>query len=139
MDHPTIFSATLGLSHPWHIVEVTFAREESRMDIRLDYYLGNLFTCPHCGEAKAPCSAEEETWYHEDFFRYSTYLHVQVPRIECCQGVVATERPWSRAGSKFGRVSAPREASAAGAPETGAPPIGAGSTTEGRRLRPGQL
>jgi transposase len=134
MDHPTIFSATLGLSHPWHIVTVTFAREESRMDISLDYYLGNLFTCPRCGEEKAPCSAEEETWFHEDFFRFPTYLHARVPRIECCQGVVATERPWSRAGSKFGRVQETGE-SANDASQQGADPSALRSTTEQRRWR----
>jgi hypothetical protein len=104
MEHPAIFSATLGLSHPWHIVSVSFAREENRMDIGLDFYLGNLFTCPYCGEQKAPSYSEEEIWFHEDFFRYATYLHARVPRIECCNGIVATERPWSRSGSRFGRL-----------------------------------
>jgi hypothetical protein len=118
MDHPAIFSATLGLSHPWHIVSVTFGGEGNRMDISLDVYLGNLFTCPTCGTQKAPSFSEAEVWFHEDFFRYATYLHARVPRIECCDVIVAAERPWSRSGSKFGRllrnqgatVSIPREA-----------------------------
>jgi hypothetical protein len=103
MDHPAIFSATLGLYHPWHVVSVSFI-EETRMDIRLDFYAGNLFTCPHCGAQKAPCFSEEELWFHDDFFRYETFLHARVPRIECCQGIFATERPWSRSGSRFGRL-----------------------------------
>ena len=112
MDHPAIFSATLGLSHPWHIVSVSFASEGSRMDIGLDFYPGNLFICPHCGASRTPCSFEEEVWFHEDFFRHPTYLHACVPRIECCQGVMATERPWSRAGSKFVRLTEARGATA---------------------------
>jgi hypothetical protein len=103
MDHPAIFSATLGLCHPWHVVSVSFI-EESRMDIRLDFYPGNLFTCPHCGAQKAPCFSEEEFWFHDDFFRFATYLHARVPRIDCCQGIFATERPWSRSGSRFCRL-----------------------------------
>ena len=79
------------------------------MDISLDVHQGNLFTCPQCGESKAPCFSEDETWFHENFFRYPTYLHARVPRIECCQGVVATERPWSRAGSRFGRLAKSQE------------------------------
>ena len=130
MDHPAIFSATLGLSHPWHIVTVTFAREDNRMDISLDFYQGNSFTCPHCGKSRPPCSAEEELWFHEDFFRYPTYLHARVPRIECCHGVVATERPWSRTGSRFARV----EVRAPGTDDRllDAAPASTGGATSGR-------
>ena len=131
MDHPAIFSATLGLSHPWHIVTVTFAREGNRMDISLDFYQGNSFTCPHCGKSRPLSSAVEELWFHEDFFRYPTYLHARVPRIECCRGVMATERPWTRTGSRFARVPEDR---AAGADDrlqdTG--PAGTASTAAGR-------
>jgi hypothetical protein len=104
MEHLDIFSATLGLSPPWHIVSVAFAREESRVDISVDFYPGNLFTCPHCGQQRSPLFSKEELWFHEDFFRYAAYLDARVPRIECCQGVFTVERPWSRAGSRFGRL-----------------------------------
>jgi len=87
------------------------------MDISLDFYQGSLFTCTRCGAAQAPCGYEDELWFHENFFRYPTYLHARVPRIECCQGVVAAERPWSRAGSKFGRLAQAQEGAGERGPE----------------------
>jgi len=104
MDYPAIFSATLGLYHPWHIVSVSFGREDRRMDIRLDVFLGNLFTCPCCGKPTPPCGFEEETWFHEDFFGYATYLNARVPQLQCTTGILTADRPWSRAGSRFSRV-----------------------------------
>ena len=103
MDHPAIFSATLGLSSPWHILSVSFA-EEGRMDITVEVHPGSLFCCPSCGSRKAPSFSEEETWYHDNFFRYATYLHAHVPRLACCGGIFALDRPWSRAGSRFERL-----------------------------------
>ena len=73
MDLPAIFSSTLGLSLP----------------------------CPNCGCGGVPCQKKNETWYHDDFFRYKTYLHADVPHIECCGNIIPVERPWSREGSKF--------------------------------------
>lgn len=147
MDYPAIFSATLGLYHPWHIVSVTFAREERRMDIRLDVFVGNLFTCPYCGNQNAPRYLEEEVWFHDDFFGYATYLNAGVPRVECCNGEVAIERPWCRAGSRFARllesqgavVNLPQESGRLpGPPQAGVPKdapteTGAGKSSDTRR------
>jgi len=102
MDQPAIFSATLGLSHPWQITAVSFSKEEKRLDITVDFSQGGAFTCPTCGKEVKICEAEKETWFHSDFFRYATYLHARVPQIECsCCGMCKVERPWSREGSKF--------------------------------------
>jgi hypothetical protein len=101
MEHPAIFSATLGLSDPWQITHVTFAREEKRLDITVDYANDSTFACPHCGKEVKPSKVEHETWFHGDFFRFATYLHARVPHIECCCGLFPVERPWSREGSKF--------------------------------------
>jgi hypothetical protein len=104
MDFPAIYSATLGLHPPWHIVSVSFAREERRMDVRLSVFLGSFFNCPSCGTPRPPCSFDEEVWSHDDFFGYAAYLHASVPRIACCETTVAVERPWCRTGSRFVRV-----------------------------------
>jgi hypothetical protein len=105
MDHPAIFSATLGLSHPWQITAVSFSKEGKRMDITIDFAHGCNFTCPTCGAEGKTCGAGKETWHHHDFFRYNAYLHARVPCIECaCCGVITVERPWNRAGSKFALI-----------------------------------
>lgn len=102
MEHPPIFSATLGLSLPWQIQTVTFAKEEKRLDISIVYNHASPLTCPICGVAGKCCSEEKELWFHDDFFQYETYLHVRVPSIKCsCCGILPIERPWSRVGSRF--------------------------------------
>ena len=105
VEHPEIFSATLGLSDPWQITHVTLSREEKRLDITVDYAHDGTFPCPRCGKKVKTCKVENETWFHDNFFRFATYLHARVPYIECCCGLCPVERPWSRAGSKFSLIS----------------------------------
>ena len=105
-NNATIFSATLGLFHPWRVISVTFAKEEKRLDIDIDVSRGSTFVCAACGAEMETCEIQNETWYHQDFFSYETYLHARVPLVECCCcGVLPAERPWSRAGSKFIQLS----------------------------------
>ena len=101
MELSAIFSSTLGLSLPWQITSVSFCRDEKRLDINVDFLDNNSLPCPHCGCGGAPCQKKTETWYHDDFFRYATYLHAHVPHIECCGNVIPVERPWSSEGSRF--------------------------------------
>ena len=100
-----IFSATLGLFHPWKISSVTVSREERRMDITIDFVSDNSICCPLCGKDGEICEAAREIWRHDNFLNYRTYLHVRVPLRKCVMcGVSEVERPWSREGSKFTRV-----------------------------------
>lgn len=101
MEKKSIFSATLGLAHPWQVTAVTFASDEHRLDITIDYGGDELPVCPNCGKPVAAATVRDETWYHQDFFKYATYLHARVPWIECCCGRHPVERPWSRSGSRF--------------------------------------
>jgi hypothetical protein len=101
MELPTIFSSTLGLSPPWQISAVSFAKDEKRLDITVDYLNENILPCPFCGAKTSRCLMTSETWFHEDFFRYATYLHARVPHFECCGAIVPVERPWMNSGSKF--------------------------------------
>ena len=108
IEQMAIFSATLGLSPPWQVTAATFAKESNRLDLNIEYAQANPVACPICGrtESSAPEEIMVETWYHDDFFRYATYLHAKVPVMSCCCGCkFPMERPWSRVGSKFSRVS----------------------------------
>ncbi|WP_183363389.1 transposase family protein [Geomonas limicola] len=109
------------------------------MDIRLDVFLGNLFTCPCCGKPTPPCGFEEETWFHEDFFGYATYLNARVPQLQCSAGILSADRPWSRTGSRFSRLlptGAVVTALAAGELEPGAEAGVPHSTSESRVSQP---
>lgn len=111
MERTAIFSATLGLFPPWQVTSASFAKESNRLDIHVEYTHQSGHDCPFCGESGACCLAEtvQETWYHEDFFRYATYLHARVPLLTCrCGGTFHLERPWSRDGSRFCRVKPPQ-------------------------------
>lgn len=105
MDFPDIFSSTLGLSPPWKITDVSYAQSEKRMDITVSFAVIDAIECPLCGTLRKMCYAIEEVWFHSDFFYHATYLHTQVPYIQCCQ-LLSVERPWSRKGSKFSLMSA---------------------------------
>jgi transposase len=104
MEQMAIFSATLGLSPPWKVTSASFAKDCNRLDITIEYTHGSPLDCPVCGGKGTSCHFETvgEIWYHDDFFRYVTYLHAQVPLMACCcGGRFELERPWSRTGSKF--------------------------------------
>lgn len=101
MNQLTLFSSTLGLVHPWQVTSVAFAEGDKRIDITVDYdYLCDV-CCPLCGAGGRVCATEAETWFHDDYLCYATYLHANVPRVECCGTLIPVERPWSRSGSKF--------------------------------------
>ena len=103
MTHNSIFSATLGLSPPWRVTSVTFAQEEKRLDIMVEFSPGDNLNCPDCGAEPEHFFTETETWHHDNFLRYSTFLHARVPNHRCCT-VLPVARPWARAGSKFGKL-----------------------------------
>lgn len=102
-----IFSATLGLSAPWQVTSATFAKESNRLDINIEYAPVTSIDCPFCGKpvSSLPSETMLEVWHHEDFFRYTTYLHAKVPVMTCCGRSFPQERPWSRVGSKFFRLT----------------------------------
>ena len=106
MEQHSLFSATLGLYHPWKISTILFSKEEKRLDITIDFTHDESFVCPVCGKIVELCDVADETWHHNNFFRFATYLHARVPQMNCsCCGISIVERPWSRAGSRFVLVS----------------------------------
>ena len=103
MDSLAIFSATLGLSAPWQITEITFAKGQGRLDITVSANDGSVPPCPRCGISGSQFSEDEsESWVNPNFFGHETYLHANFPSLRClCGNIFTFERPWSRAGSKF--------------------------------------
>ena len=111
MEQMAIFSATLGLFSPWQVTSASFAKESNRLDIHVEYAHPAAHDCPFCG-GRGTCSLAgtvQEIWYHDDFFRYATYLHARVPLLACrCGRKFHQERPWCRAGSRFSRLRTPQ-------------------------------
>ncbi|MRR54688.1 MAG: transposase family protein [Deltaproteobacteria bacterium] len=102
MEHPAIFAATLGLSYPWQIVSLAMEKESNRLDISIDFVGDCPTTCSALTAQGRPCQVERETWFHDDFFNYKTFLHIRAPRPLCPNCWIApSKRPWLRPGSKF--------------------------------------
>ena len=100
MDFPDIFSATLGLTPPWQVTDVSFDSTGKRLDITVSFAVLDSIQCPLCGTFNKMAHTSDEVWFHGDFFCHATYLHTEVPYIHCCE-LISVERPWSREGSRF--------------------------------------
>lgn len=105
MQNPTeaLFTLALNLTPPWTCIRVDFSKEDSRMDIAIDFQRGSRFPCPECGATNlAVHDTVAKQWRHLDFFQHVCYLHARVPRITCPEhGTRLVTIPWSRPGSGF--------------------------------------
>jgi hypothetical protein len=60
-----LFEAALGIAEPWQVSDATFAPDQGRLDIYLDFPRGTRFTCPEGDEDACPVhDTESKTWRH---------------------------------------------------------------------------
>lgn len=82
----TFFADLLGVNPPWLVTRVTHDDEAGRVDLFVEHGSGVRFPCPVCEEF---CSVYDHTpereFRHLNVFRYSTYIHVRIPRVDCQQ------------------------------------------------------
>ena len=96
-----IFSIALGLQKPWLIKEVIFNRDNSQLDIHLEFTKGYKFTTED-GQGYTAHDTVERRWQHLNFFQHKCYLHAKIPRVKQADGKVKTQAvPWARKGSGF--------------------------------------
>ena len=103
MDTNPLFSAALGLTSPWAVVDTRFDAAAKRLDLVLDFPAGSRFPCAECGSANCPVhDTSEKTWRHMDFFQHQAFLTARVPRTRCDRcGTKQVHVPWARPGSGF--------------------------------------
>lgn len=108
MDTNELFTIALDLPEPWFVADVSFNRDEEsgvpELHITVTFPGGSRFPCPvdGCGETFTAYDIKERTWRHLNFFQYRTYLHAEVPRVQCgAHGVKTVPVPWARPGSGF--------------------------------------
>jgi transposase len=103
MHDVDLFQQALGLEEPWEVVEVSFDAEQRRLDLRIDFPRGAVFSCPECGAGGLKArDTEVKTWRHLDFFQHQAYLSARVPRVDCPEhGVRQVKVPWARERSGF--------------------------------------
>jgi transposase len=97
-----LFSRLLALEKPWRVQSVSLDTHERSIDIRLVHRRNASFTCPECGR-RAPLydPASSRSWRHLDHGDCTTWLHAQVPRIDCpVHGIRRAHVPWALPGAR---------------------------------------
>ena len=80
-----------------------FNPQQRRLDIKIDFPRGSIFSCPECGQNNVKAyDTEEKTWRHLNFFQHEAYLTARVPRVQCDKcGIRLVNVPWARSESGF--------------------------------------
>ena len=105
MNSNELFSIALGLSHSWHIKNVSFLASTtgSSQDliIDLDFLPGTTFL----DQFDEPCKAydtEIKQWQHLNFFQHRCFINARIPRIITSDGKTQVVTvPWARKDSGF--------------------------------------
>ncbi|MCJ8313893.1 MAG: ISL3 family transposase [Pseudomonadales bacterium] len=98
-DH---YSLLLGIQSPWEITSVDLKMAESRVDIYVEY-MDSTGKCPECKNTHPTYDLRKtRTWRHLDTMQFSTFIHCQLPRINCPEhGVKSAQAPWANKQSGF--------------------------------------
>lgn len=99
----SLFSRLLTPEKPWRVQSVSLDTHERSIDIRLAHRRNARFACPDCGR-RAPLydHAPSRRWRHLDHGDCTTWLHAQVPRIDCPEhGIRRVHVPWATPGARF--------------------------------------
>lgn len=105
MDTTNLFAAALNLPEPWFVSSVEFKDTKGgskELHIEVSFARGSKFSCPECNNIVSAYDTSPRTWRHLNFFQYKTYIHADLPRIQCPEhGVKTVKVPWAREGSGF--------------------------------------
>ncbi len=103
MQDTELYSALLGLRHPWRVREVKLDLATDRVDVWVEEVAEAVWNCPQC-KKRAPLydHAQERVWRHLNTCHCQTYLHARLPRVKCSDhGVRQVSAPWAGAGPQF--------------------------------------
>jgi transposase len=97
------YGLLLGVKSPWEVRGVKLDMAGRRVEIGLEWAMGNTVACPECGQQCTVADhAPERTWRHLDTMRFETLIRARVPRSRCPQdGVKTISVPWAEPGSRF--------------------------------------
>ena len=98
-----LFSRLLSLEKPWRVERVSLDTQERSIDVQLVHRRNASFSCPECGR-RAPLydHAPSRNWRHLDHGDCLTWLHAQIPRVDCpVHGIRRGHVPWALPGARF--------------------------------------
>jgi len=99
-DH---YGQLLGIGSQWRVTKVEIDHAGRELRAWVEWKARVKQECPQCGR---PCPGydrlAERTWRHLDACGYKTLLHARIPRCECPEHGVLSQRPsWAEPGSRF--------------------------------------
>lgn len=101
MGEYSFFSAILGLSSNWRIINVTMDKQSGNFELHLRSQKGNKFNCPTCGALKLQSGFSKVRWLHENSLNIQFYISALIPVITCeCCGEIKVDIPWEQHGAQ---------------------------------------
>ena len=98
MHDYSLYSAILGLSSKWRILNAAVDELSGDIEIYIRFRKGCKFSCRNCGALKLPSSASKTRWLHENHIDIRFYISALIPIISCEQcGDLKAEIPWEQA------------------------------------------
>jgi len=98
MHNYSFYSAILGLSSKWRILNVTVDDQSGEIELYIRSRKGSKFTCSSCGALKLPSGFSKARWLHENHLNIRFYISALVPVISCERcGEMKAEIPWEQA------------------------------------------
>lgn len=98
MHNYSFYSAILGLSSQWRILNVTVDEKSGEIELHIRGRKGSRFTCSNCGALKLPSGVSKARWLHENHLNIRFYISALVPIVSCEQcGEMKADIPWEQA------------------------------------------
>jgi transposase len=100
MNDYSFYSAILGLSSNWRILDVTVNEQSGDIELHIRSRKGSRFSCPVCGAFKLPSGKIKARWLHENHLKIRFYISAFIPVITCEQcGEMKADIPWEQSGA----------------------------------------
>ncbi len=97
MHDYSFYSAILGLSSEWRILNVTVDEHSGDIELHIRSRRGSKFSCPTCGALKLPSGVSKARWLHENHLNIRFYISALIPVISCERcGEMKAEIPWEQ-------------------------------------------
>jgi transposase len=100
MHDYSFYSAILGLSSNWRILNVTVDERSGDIELHIRSRKGSKFSCPSCGALKLPSGVSKARWLHENHLNIRFYISALIPVITCERcGELKADIPWEQTGA----------------------------------------
>jgi hypothetical protein len=100
MNDYSFYSAILGLSSKWLILNVTVDYRNGDIELHIRSRKGSRFSCTTCGALKLPSGSSKTRWLHENHLNIRFYISAVIPLITCDRcGDTRADIPWKHAAS----------------------------------------